>query len=255
MATQETAFERDFNNFYLRDDPLQLANGLMPEIADAFDLDLTAQSHEDSLGALVGLLGTNKVLRNNEQVTALTGPQMADFLDRSGVQLALNRNLWTPDSSIQDVKPDAVIITGAVANWQDRTAKLVIGQIDPSVRIHYATSGRQMSSASELANPNVQHLIADLGEPPTESLYAARVLIPQLIDARFSVTAHQYANVTGDQLAEKLFADNPELVDQALVIARVANAGIQAAIQMRTAARKIRPSIRQQLVLRFQTTN
>lgn len=242
MSSQETVQERDFNSFYLEDDPLQLAHGLMPEIATAFGIDLYAQPSEEGLGTLVGLIAKNKILRDNEPVTVLSGPQMAGMLERSGVQLALNRTLWTPNSNIQDVPVDAVVITGAVANWQDRTANLLMEQVDPSVRIEYATSDSQMISPTDLVHPDVLRLKADLGRLPTESEYAASVIIPRLVKARFKVTPHNYESVTGDQLAEKLFSDNPHLADQTLVFARVPNAGIQLAVQMRNAARAIRPS-------------
>ena len=68
---------------------------------------------------------------------------------------------------------------------------------------------------------------------------ASASCIPKLVEAGFTVVPSEYAGANGDQLAEGLFSDYPELAYRNLVFGRVANAGLQLACQMRTAARKI----------------
>ena len=240
MSSTET---QDFNNFQLGDDVRELADGLMVDIGEAFHIDLIGLDDEAlsvGLGEVVGRLGKNKELRNNEEVTVLSDESMANLLDRSGVQTSLDRSLWTPSITTSNAEVDALIMTGAVANWQDRIAAQVV-TANTSVPIHYATSDRVMGTPTEKVNPNVMAMFEAEGDYPTESQYAAQIIIPKLVEAGFTVISSEYAGANGDQLAEGLFGDFPELAFKNLVFGRVANAGLQLACQMRVAARKINP--------------
>lgn len=245
--------ERDFSTFELGDNVYELAGGLVPQIAERLDIRLGDEPDSRAMYVLVGLLGKNKILRDNEEVTAIDVATAADFLDRSGVQKPLNRSLWTPEFQVE---PGAGfnVITGAVANWQDRTAKLVADGIRTGTlneKTHLITGSRVMGKkpGSEQSNPNVQAFLKDKGTYPTETQYADRFVRPQIEDAGGDVTLTSYHTENGDEIAanfasEANFSADPEMQkslfkDGAQVtFARVANAGVQLAVQFRQAIRE-----------------
>lgn len=245
--------ERDFSNFELGDNVYELADGLVPRIAGRFDISLGDEPDSRALYVLVGLLGKNKVLRENQEVTAIDLTTAADLLDESGVQKPLNRSLWTPE---MQVDPDAglTIATGAVANWQDRTARLVANGIKDGIlskTTHLVIGSRVMGEkpGSEQSNPNVQAFLEEKGEYPTETQYADRFVRPRIEAAGGDVILTSYHTEDGDEIAANFarkvdFSADAELQkgifeDGAQVaFARVANAGIQLAVQFRSAVRE-----------------
>jgi hypothetical protein len=234
-----SAIERDFSNFHLGDNVYELAGGVIPEIAAKLGVELGDEPSSEALGELVGKIGKNKVLRENEDVEAIDRETAADFVDRSGVQKALSRSLWTPEPfRLADM--DAIVMTGGMANWQDRmVTRLSTFYTKPP--IFYVTGQRIMGSPTEVTNKNVIELQKD-DQYPTESEYAAKVIVPKLIAlGNKETTLLSYPTENGDELAARLFEDQPDLAGQNLLFARVANAGIQLAVQMRKAARQVNP--------------
>ncbi len=240
---------RTFNSFELGDNVYELAGGLLPEIADNFDIELGGEPNAEQIGSLVGVLGKNKVLRENEEVQAISLEQAAEYVERSGVQLSLDRSLWSPHGeSTEDV--DRFVVTGAVANWQDRTAKLLLEHMaaDPKPANAYLLAGnRLMDTASELANANIQHFQARYDELPTEAAYVENYVAPLLHGAGFSIHMSKFDFGDGDKIAQAFAAENPSLFDGTrITAARVANAGIQLACQLRKAIRESHPEFDQQ---------
>jgi len=234
------AAERNFNDFQLGDNVYELAGGVIPEIAAKLGVELGDEPSSEALGELVGKIGKNKVLRENEDVEAIDRETAADFVDRSGVQRALSRSLWTSEPfRLADM--DAIVMTGGMANWQDRMVTRLSTHFTKKP-IFYVTGERVMDSPTEVTNSNVIALQAENGQYPTESQYAAKVIVPKLIVIGNKATKLlPYETDNGDELAARLFEDQPELAGQKLLFARVANAGIQLAVQMRKAARQVNP--------------
>lgn len=248
-----SATERDFANYYLEDDVRELAHGLLPEMAEVFEVDLTEMDGDEGpssepLGKLVGAIGAKKTLRENEKgakawLSQQTGSeeaalnQAADWLERSSIQQALNRSLWTPHITPESDTP--VIITGAVANWQDRTAALV-AKMSPR-QVFLASGTRNMNTPTEMANPNVLSYEYTNGVLPAEHGYAFTFVKPILEEAGHVVQDIQYVTESGDQIADGFVMRHPELLEGQIIFARVANAGIQLAVQFRNAARKVQP--------------
>jgi len=254
-----SATERNFNNFELGDNVYELADSLIPEIAEHLDFELGPEPSSDELYELVGKLGKNRVLGANEEVTAIDLETAADLLGRAGVQEAMDRSLWTPRlkaTHIASENPNAgfTVITGAVPNWQDRTAKLVAeGISEGSLRgtTYVVTGNRTMGveDLSEAEHPNVKTFQKEKGILPTETQYAERFVVPVIQAAGGEVAlvsyetesgaelAHnfvRYTRTTGDKRSfERLF----ELGSRPITFARVANAGAQLAVQFRTAVR------------------
>jgi hypothetical protein len=247
-----SASERNFNSFHLGDNVYELAGGLIPEIADRVGVPLGEQPSSESLGALVSVLGTNKVLRNNEIVSTIDLSQAARFVEKSGVQEALQRSLWHPKGlSRLPISYDATIATGGVANWQDRTAQLIVSDsvIHTFTPVYLPTGNRIMNSPSEVKNENVTDFMDLFGAAPTESQYAEQYVAPILERAGVRVDVIGYDTQNGDEIAQRFILANPNLFEPGnpwdlfeeptrtrLNFARVANAGIQLAVQFRKAA-------------------
>lgn len=236
----------DFSNFELGDNVAALAGGLLPEMANVFEIELGDAPNSQTLGALVGAIGAKKTLRENETgakawLTQVTGSDeqafalAADWLERSGVQQALDRSLWTPELTTPEEA--AVVATGGVANWQDRTAELITN-LSPR-QVHIATGTQVMNSVTEKINPNVITLQNVYGTFPTQQQYAEDIILPQLLAAGHEVVISPYDTQNGEEIAQRFVADYSRLLSGPLAFARVANAGIQLAVQFRNAARRM----------------
>ena len=238
--------ERDFNSFELGDNVYELAGCLIPEMAEIAGVDIGDDPNVEKLGQLVGKYGKEKVLRDNEPID-IPIETAADLVDRSGVQGALNRSLWTPN-----LIPDAtdIVVTGGMANWQDRTIKTVLeeAQYYPGMMIHFATGNRVMDTKSEVNNPNIIEFLKRHGEYPTETDYSNSFVGPQLSFNGFSISGNHYyfdsghygyQTGNGDEIAKKFVTENQQLfkTGSGITFAKVANAGIQLACQFRKAVR------------------
>lgn len=247
-------YEKDFSDFYLSDNVYELADELLPEMADVFEVDLGDEPNAEALGRLVGAIGTKETLRDNERgarawLEERTGsPEQAletaaEWLGRSGVQQELDRSLWTPRRVTASVDP--IVITGAVANWQDRTANFIESEtrIFGGTTIHVATGNRVMQTGTEQANANIKQFFNEHSRYPTETEYASSFVVPRLREAGNRVYHDSFQTTNGDEIADQFVRHNQVLLNGQLVFARVANAGIQLAVQFRNAARNLHPEV------------
>lgn len=218
----------------------EVAAGVIPEVAETLQVPLGPEPTSDDLQAIVSKVGTNKVLRANAEVTAIERDQMVEMLERGEIQQPLDRSFWTSDVTASQ-NADAVITMGGVANWQDRGLKVVEGL---SVPVYAVAGNRVMDTATEKPNDNVAYMAEALGRYPTEAEYVGGtsevqgVVVPRLRSLGREVVVHTMESGNGDALLEDLFENHPELLEQRLAVARVVNAGILMAAQVRAAARK-----------------
>ena len=233
--------ERNFNTFHFGDNVYQLANELIPQIAERLDFPLSQEPNSAELFDLVGKIGKNKVLRDNTEITAIDRDTQVGFVEQSGIQAPMNRSLIDPDERVDSLSVDAFVLTGGVANWQDRGGVLV--RDFPLFKpVYFAVGQRLMDTATEVVNPNVIGLKDKLGRYPTEAEYAQLVVGSELLGSGEPVTLTVSSSTDGEEIARSFFEDNTELLDRSLAFARVANAGIQFATQMRKAAQLLDPS-------------
>lgn len=233
-----SASERDFSNFYLGDSVYELASGVVPEIAERLDVTVSREPHSAELQEIMTKVGQNKVLRQNEEITAIDRRTMAELLEVSGVQRALRRSLWTPDLDASASNIDAVVMLGGVANWQDRTAKVISkGRKYKDTPIYLLGGSRVMDTPTEVTNPNIAAFHETFRRYPTEARYIASVIAPRLKRVGHQVMVNTYDIKNGDEILWKLFEENGHLFFARLALARVANAGIPMAVQMRDAGR------------------
>jgi hypothetical protein len=233
----------NFANFKLGENIAELSSGLIPEMADLFEVPIGASPSPVELGQLVGAIGSKKTLQDNlagakAWMSETTGSEQAasdlavNWLDRAGVQEGLNRSIWTPELS---TPIDAtIVIAGAVANWQDRVAKLVADKTPKKVYI--PIGNREMNTGTEIINDNVIAFQASEGRFPTEAEYATRFVEPLLNGAGFDTTLKGYETANGQEIADRFVNDYRKLFQGAITFARTANAGIQLTGQFRSAA-------------------
>lgn len=234
-----SAQERDFGTFYFMEDNVyELAGELIPEIAERLEVPIADEPNNEDLQRLMGAVGRNKVLRANGEIQAIHPEEMADIIERSGVQNELRRSLWTPEKGVEGT--EAVLAVGGVANWQDRTARIITGA--PDAPVHLLGGSRIMDTATEKSNPNIARIYEKVGFYPSEAQYMGSVVLSQIVEAKQSATVHRFDTDNGDLMLEEFFKKNPALLKQHLLMARVANAGVVMALQMRNAARKLNPT-------------
>jgi hypothetical protein len=235
-----TVEQRDFSTFEFGDDVYRLADGLIPEIADRLGVAIGEEPTSTDLQAIMDKVGPNKVLRHNAEVEAIDRAAQVTLVERSNVQSALQRSLWTPDVAASSENVDRLVMLGAVANWQDRGADAIPPGMDDTP-IHYLTGTRVMDTGTEKSNLNIALIHATFGRYPTESEYGTSVVVPKFVKAGRAALASPFNTKDGDVIFDEFFTQNPDLLEQSLAIVRVANAGVIMALQMRNAAQKINP--------------
>lgn len=243
-AMPQRVEQRDFSTFELGDDVYKLADGIIPEIAEAIAVDIDSIEPHKRLQAMLNGLTTdpnNPDLRASKPIFRKY-EVAADYIARSGIQNALARSLWTPETPADEAHVDAIVMQGGVANWMSRTADLIT-EHHMQRPVHIVPGTRTMNAPGDKVHSKVTSFL-DLGKAyPTEQEFARKFTVPELSKAGFVVQLHEYATANGDELYASLVADQPELVQAgvSIAVARVANAGIATALQLRKAARAVNP--------------
>ena len=231
--------ERDFSNFQFDNNVYELAGGLLPDMADKLEVELGDTPDADSIQAMLNKVGTKRELRENTgSEDYMTLEETVDFIDRSGLQKAIDRDLHDGNqTSVQAGVKDA-IVQGAVANWADRTTALVVAH-KTIQRVWTLGGNRKMQLGTEVTNSNIIHVQDAFNRRPTEAQYLGRFILPTLLSAGKEVLPFTYPTNDGDTILRAFFEENPDLLEQRLLLARVANSGIIMGFQLREAARKL----------------
>lgn len=240
----------DFSTFdinKLRENPhaiLELGDGVIAQVAERFNYELPVDPQTPlDLSGLVRAIGPNKLLQENiEFVHGVLGPKAmditADWLEMSGCMKALNRSFASPDAR----RPgyfDAAIITGGVARWQLRRRK-VVQSIDPDkIGEIWLPMGVREMKHSEHALVSVT--TTRTGTPATEAQFAREHIAFPLNDFFDTVQVHQVASTNGDEILRAFFQAYPELTSKNLLVIGNAPNTVQAAAQVRLAARSVNP--------------
>lgn len=231
-----------------------LSNGLLPEMARALGYtdpdDDTGQTTllgdtptEQALRGFIKHIGPAKTLQDN---IALVQERLrtednavtiaADWADRSGTLLSLDRSVIKPDLQAPDLLD--IVITGGVVRWELRRLELVIRQIVAKRRIGKVTlvAGNRMMAASEHALAAAFHAVH--GQGPDEHEFMEGIIAPQLrfIGLRVRVVrvnSGDYKDVMACAAAEV------DLTKRAVVVVGNAPSAIMNAMQLREAGRAI----------------
>lgn len=248
---------RDFSNYVLSQDKVEeLAGGLIPEIAEIVGVDINQipdrpsanAPTEAGLSELVRVLGPKKELQDNiEGVKALLGPDyikiIAGWIDRSGSMFPLERSLVTDEPLPKEI--DTLYTGGGVGGWLARREN-VMKRFDPDAvgRIVIAAGNRVMK-------PTEHQLVATFmkrnnGRAPTEAEFASAWMVGSLVAVGFNnVEVHAVDDGDGNKVLNDLVTQKPEILAGTIVVAANAPNGIQAAGQLRIAARNAQPTFDQ----------
>lgn len=240
----------DFSTFdinLLRENPhsiLELGDGVIGQVVERFGYELPTDLQTAlDLSGLVRAIGPNKVLQENiEFVQGVLGTKAmditADWLEMSGCMKSLNRAF----ASATAPRPgyfDAAIITGGVARWQLRRRK-VMESIDPDkVGQIWLPMGVREMKLSEHALVGIT--ATRNNAPATEAQFAREHIAWPLTDFFDAVEVHQIDSTNGDEILRAFFQKHPELTSCRLLVIGNAPNTVQAAAQVRLAARSVNP--------------
>jgi hypothetical protein len=155
----------------------EIGDGVIGEMAQAFEHELSDQPNTDNLGELIGKIGPAKTLQDNiPQVQAVLGTNAdaldiaIDWVERSGLMLPANRS-YADSELAMPATIDTAVITGGVRNWMMRRAErfgaiknVTIGQV------LLVAGNREMKPAEG----------PDVAEGMTEANYLESVIKPML---------------------------------------------------------------------------
>jgi hypothetical protein len=235
-----TTSQRDFSNFELGDNVYELQAGLIPTIADRLEVPVGHEPTSADLQAIMEKVGTNKVLRQNEEVEAINRDDMVELVEASNIQAPLSRSLWTPEVPATWDNVDFIVIMGGVANWQDRTVDAIPDELR-NKPIYNLGGTRIMDEPTEISNPNIGRFHTRFDRYPTEAEYVASVTTPKLVATGRDVAATPHNTANGDEILDQFFETNPQLLEKRIAVIRVANAGVLMALQLQVAAQKHNP--------------
>lgn len=230
----------DFSNYELSPDfnVYELADGLLPRVAEAVGFELTPQPEEANLGAFIAKVGPDRELQKNisavkEALGENAVSQVADWIDESSILYPVARG-FREDSPIPE-EIDAVVWSGGVANWILRRAAMT-QRLDPEKvrRVVLPFGTREMK-------PGEHQLVKTFekreGKLPTEADFVKRFVRPSLEIAGFSPEIIDTGEDRGDDVLPALFEQSPDLLDGNILVVSNAPNAIQAAGQLRVAAK------------------
>lgn len=256
-------FSPDFSNYNLERLAASpagvygLAGGVLPQIAEAAQIDIGDEPSAEAIRNLIGAVGPDKELQKNiGTVLEVLGDQAteraADWVDQSGVLSSVSRPFVSNDS-IPLANPkdpfsaevDTAIIPGGIANWMLRRRNW-LERFDPAGigEVYLPTSMREMGPA-EHKLVNTHSLFQD--RKPTETEFARVFIQPLLERARFTVYSLDYGLKDGEQIMramiqEEIREDPDRFAEIKLLVVGNAPSVIQAAGQVRQAAREADPT-------------
>lgn len=236
----------DFSNYELSPDLniYELADGMVPEIAQAAGYELTETPNAENLGNLIAKVGPDKELQKNISVVreALgddARDQIADWIDRSNVMHPVDRSFMRSES-YPGMQFDSIVFTGGVANWMLRRTMHTL-RFDPvndvaGHRVVLPIGNREMKPAE---HPLVETFMRREHVAPTEADFANYFLKGLMEKAGFRVELIAVDSNKGDEIMDGLFADQPVLLDQQVLVVSNAPNAIQAAGELRLAGKKV----------------
>lgn len=224
MATQLT-FEQ-FNPNH--DSVYEIGNGVVPEMAQAFDHELTERPSVENLGNLISIMAPEKELQKNiafiqEKLEATALETSTSWVDRSGLLLPTARWYMNPETSTEPRNFDVAVITGGVRNWMVRRAERLLPELDKVDQVLLVAGNRSMNTTE---GPDVE-------EGMTESDFMGGIIQGLLANAGAEVELVRVDSKIGNEIMEAT-AEHIKNSDSALISSN-AGAWVQNAGQLRRA--------------------
>lgn len=225
-----------------------LANELIPEMAWAFNYELSEVPDEQNLRGLIAHIGPAKTLQDNiglvQERLGSTEDDVtlaANWVERSGVLLPTERSFADPSIVLPD-SIETAIITGGVARWMNRRAQTLVHAMGEGLEVGQtviAVGNRQMK---ETEHELVTDFARKEGRLPNEAEYATTYLEPLLkIMTEQTVKVIPVESSVGDDvLREALDSEFTVLSGEILSVGNAPAAAFTAG-QIRQAARRLSP--------------
>jgi len=215
--------------------------GVIQEMARAFDHELSPTPDVDNLGQLIAKVGQAKELQENiGRVQEVLGTNedavsMArDWVERSGMLVPVERTFAEGNDRVH-IQYGLGIITGGIRNWMNRRAEIALSQL-PSHDVWFVAGNRSMKSVE---GPDVE-------DGMSEAEYLREAILPKFEGTGIKTALVEVDSAVGDEVmsagAEKIAAYS-DLTNEDVSIVVVSNAGawVQNTGQFRRALRNIQP--------------
>lgn len=286
---EASAAERNFANYQRGDNPAELAGGVLREIAAVTGSPLDERPTEQQIGDLIGDVGKKRELQENiGQVSQKLDKDatviMADWVDRSGVLLPVERAFSDPDVPMPKKLGFVVVQSDVVVNWflrrKDQAQRLDPEEVDEFLLV----VGTRKAKPAEHPfiktivrdNRQAAGLVAEEEEPvpendeekerqkkerekyyPPAAEYIKKLQVVEGLQAAgFNARLLETGVSKGDEVLNELMAARPELLDGTVMAIGNAPSTIQAAGQLQDAARRVDPNFNsggEQLFMRGDT--
>ena len=220
-----------------------LANELLPEMAEAMGYDLGETPNTEILQGLIGHIGPAKTLQDNiglvqerlgTSADAVT--IAADWAERSGCLDKTSRGFMHPGVDLSKIGFGAVVFNTGVGRWQERRAKQVIELKESGVKFQKAIIFAGNRAMAETEHPEVAEMAKAHGHPPTESDFASTYITDILSANDISADVVVIESANGDEVFREGIKKKGFLYDWSILAVGNAPSTIQVAAQYRKAA-------------------
>ncbi len=244
----------DFSNYELGEiaehefGVYQLADELIPEMAETLELDITGRPVQETLGNFIGKFAPDKELQKNISLVQdrISVDEAADWVERSGVLKPIAR-AFRDETGLPE-KFGRAVLTGGVANWILRRST-VLEQIDPAriYTVWLVAGDRKMSDNEHQLVKSHRERFAWNNVETTEYKFMKKFVLPRLTDAWFNVRDFHAEGQTKGSAVLDDWAKFITTIDSAarkskFLVPANAPASIQTAATIREALQKLDPT-------------
>ncbi|HLB66800.1 MAG TPA: hypothetical protein VJJ78_04395 [Candidatus Saccharimonadales bacterium] len=248
----------DFRDFRLEDiaaNPrgvYDLAEGLLPEMANAMGYELGGFPDSGILSGFINHIGPAKTLQDNiglvqerlaTQVDAVT--IASDWAERSGSLWQLARTFRGSFSRPNKSLPksiDSAVFNTAVGRWQERRAQKIMDLEEQGTKVARIAIMAGNRTMNEVEHPMVATLARQDGVLPTEARFAT-AFIAEMLKTNMSVPVFVFPSDSsvGDDIFLEGIRQRERILDDSILAVGNAPSALQVAGQFRKAARTIAP--------------
>lgn len=264
--------QRDFTTYEPGDNPAALAGGVLKEIAEATNFDLSATPTEEEIKDLTGSIARNREFQENiGRVSKHLGSDatevMADWVERSGVLKPVERAFTDPSIPLPNKFGFVVVQSDVVMNWflrrkgqAERLDPEAVGELLLVAGTRKVKPGEHQLAATINRNKRREaDLVEEKDEPKPETdeekkaqkkereehyptapeLLKTLRVIEGLKAAGFNAHLIEVDGSSGREVLNGLIEQRPALLENAVMAIGNAPSTIQAAGQLQDAARRI----------------
>ncbi len=222
-----------------------LADGLLPEMAEATGYDLEATPTTEAIQGFIRHIGPAKTLQDNiglvQEHLATNSDAVtiaSNWAERSGSLQEMHGGFADPEIPYPSSLKVAVFNT-AVGRWQERRAKKVLELVERGVDIRHVAIFAGNRAMTEVEHPEVSEIAKRDGDLPTEARFAELYTAEMLRSAGVDTNVISVDSSVGDEIFKEGLTLNEWLFNYQVLAVGNAPSTVQVAGQYRKAARSI----------------